>query len=255
VKRIHTALILALLAGWLAVVSVQAQSTGLTIHFSRDFGYASGTGDVQGLFSVTASGPNNLSKVVFYIDDKVLGEVDKPPFKLQFTTDDYPLGSHQIQAVGTTADGQTIKSQVVTARFVTASEGTQAAMRIAVPILVLVFGSILVAALFPLLTGRKTISLPAGTQRSYPLGGGICPKCGRPFAFHIYGLKLLVARYERCPYCGKWSMLSYASTDKLRAAEQAELASASPDGLGQVQGLSEAEKLKRELDESKYHEG
>jgi len=253
-KNIRPAFILALMIGLFLASPVAAQSADLTISFSRDFGYSSGGGDIQGLFTLTASGPASLAKVVFFLDDKLMGEVDKAPFKFQFNTDNYSLGQHQIRAEGTTTDGQVIKSQVVSARFVTAGEGTQAAMRIAIPILVIVFGSILVAALFPLLSGRKTANLPAGTVRSYPMGGAICPKCGRPFAMQIFGLKLLVARYERCPYCGKWSMVQYASMEQLRTAEQAELVKAAVDNAGQVQGMSEEEKLKRELDESRYHE-
>ncbi len=254
-NKLRLALLLVSTLGMLLVVpAVRAQGTGLTISFSRDFGYSSGGGDIQGLFTVTASGPANLAKVVFYLDEKVLGEVDRAPFKLQFNTDNYPLGQHQLYALGTTSDGAQLKSQTVSARFVTASEGTQAGLRIAIPILALVFGAILISALVPMLTGRGKQSLPAGTQRSYPLGGAICPKCGRPFALHLYGLNLIGRKYDRCPYCGKWSIVSHTSMDRLRAAEQAELEHEVTDGSGQVQGQSEEEKLKKELDESRYRE-
>ena len=253
-KNIRLAFALALLTGLLTVFSVQAQDSGLTISFSRDFGYSSGGGDIQGLFSIKARGPADLAKVVFYIDDKSIGEANQAPFNLQFTTDEYSLGQHRIYAIGTTSGGQELKSQVITATFVSADTGMKAAMNIAIPILVIVFGAILVATVIPLMTGRKTVDLPAGTARSYPLGGAICPKCKRPFAVHIYGLNLLGSKYDRCPYCGKWSVVPYASMDKLRAAEQAELANAISDGSGQVQGLSEEEKLKKELDESKYRD-
>ena len=256
-KNIRLAFALALLTCLLTVFSVHAQDTTLTISFSRDFGYSSGGGDIQGLFSIKASGPADLVKVVFYIDDKIIGEVDQTPFNLQFNTDNYALGQHQMYAVGTTSGGQTLKSRIVTANFVSAEAGTQAAMGIVIPILVIVFGAILAATVVPLLlTGRKTVDLPAGAARSYPLGGAICPKCQRPFGVHIYGLNLLGRKYDRCPYCGKWSVVSYASPEKLRAAEQAELTnSALVGGSAQVQGMSEEEKLKKELDESKYRDG
>lgn len=254
-KNIRIAFALALLAGLLTVFSAHAQDATLTISFSRDFGYSSGGGDIQGLFSIKASGPADLTKVVFYIDDQILAEVDKAPFNFQFTTDDYALGQHRLYVIGTTSGGQTLKSRVVTANFVSAEAGTKAAMDIAIPILVIVFGAILASTVIPLvMTGRKTVNLPPGTARSYPLGGAICPKCKRPFGVHIYGINLLGSKYDRCPYCGKWSIVSYASTEKLRAAEQAELANALSDGSGQVQGLSEEEKLKKELDESKYRD-
>ncbi len=254
-KNIRIAFALALLAGLLTVFSVQAQgSSGLTISFSRDFGYSSGGGDIQGLFTIKANGPDDLAKVVFYIDDKVLGEAGKAPFSVQFNTDNYPLGQHQFYAIGTTSSAQELKSQIVDANFVSAEAGTKAAMGIVIPILVIVFGAILVAALVPMITGRRMVDLPPGTQRSYPLGGAVCPKCGRPFAMHIYGLNLLGSKFDRCPYCGKWSLVRYTSMDKLRAAEQAELAHAVTDGSGQVPGLTEEEKLKKELEESKYHD-
>jgi DNA-directed RNA polymerase subunit RPC12/RpoP len=115
-------------------------------------------------------------------------------------------------------------------------------------ILALLLGATLLAAAIPVLTGRKTASLAPGTPRSYLLGGAICPKCKRPFAFHIFGVRLLVARLERCPYCGRWSLVHYSSPQELRAAEQAELQSAQ----AQVPGASAEEKLKKDLDDSKY---
>jgi DNA-directed RNA polymerase subunit RPC12/RpoP len=247
--------LLTLLALTLVLVpAAAAQDSGLSISFSRDFGYSSGGGDIQGLFTVTARGPADLARVVFYIDRRVLGEADRPPFKYQFNTDNYPTGVHILHAEGATASGTVMRSVDISARFVTAAEGTQAGLRIAIPILAIVFGAMLLATLVPILTGRKTRELPAGTHRSYPLGGAICPKCGRPFAVHLYGLNLLGRKYDRCPYCGRWSIVSYASMDKLRAAEEAELAGAVTEGAGQVQGLSAEEKLKQELDESRYHD-
>jgi DNA-directed RNA polymerase subunit RPC12/RpoP len=106
----------------------------------------------------------------------------------------------------------------------------------------------LLAALVPLLMGRKTVNLAPGTPRAYPLGGGVCPKCNRPFAVHFWGLNLLNSKYDRCPYCGKWSVVRFASLDKLRAAEQVEL----EGEKAQVPEMSEEEKLKKSLDDSKY---
>lgn len=253
-KRLLAVFLMILFVSLAVTLSVQAQGNELRLSLSRDFGYSSGGGDIQGLFTLTASGPQDLVKVVFYVDDQVLGEVGQAPFKLKLNTDNYPHGLHQLSALGTGADGRQLKSQVVKANFVSADEGMQAAGRIAIPILVIVFGAILVSALVPMIMGRKVADLPQGTQRSYPMGGAICPKCGRPFALHIYGLNLLGSKFDRCPYCGKWSLVRYASMEKLRAAEQAELLNVVTDGSGEVQGLSAEEKLKRELDESQYHD-
>jgi hypothetical protein len=251
-KNLRIAFFLAFALCLLAVFAVQAQGEEMTISFSRDFGYSSGGGDIQGLFSITIKGPETLTKVVFYIDGQIIGEDDAAPFKLQFNTDNYPLGQHEIYAVGMTSDGRELKTRVVNAKFVSADEGWQAALRIAGPVLGITLLAVLLAAVIPVLTGRERVDLPFGILRTYPLGGAICPKCDRPFAIHIWGLNMFTSKYDRCPYCGKWSMVKYAPIEKLRAAERAEIDRAGEKA--QVQGMTEEEKLKKELDESKYHE-
>ena len=58
---------------WLTIlqpIPAQAQNNEdeLLLSLSRDFGYSSGTGRIQGTFSMKASGPEDLERVVFYID-------------------------------------------------------------------------------------------------------------------------------------------------------------------------------------------
>ena len=236
-------------------IPVLAQTVGeLVLTLSRDFGYASLSGnEIQGTFSMKASGPVNLVKVVFFIDGKSIGEDSEPPFKVQFTTDSYSLGEHTLSAVGTTSDGQELKSKEYQRNFVSAGEGWKAAMTIAGPILVLVLGISLVSILGPLLMGRgKKGSLPLGAPRSYGVTGGtVCPKCGRPFSMHLLSLNLLVGKYDRCPHCGKWSLVTHATPTQLKAAEAAELALAAGD-MPQVTGMTEEEKLRKELDDSRF---
>lgn len=249
-KKLSVGFLLAILISLFAVFATQAQDEELKISFSRDFGYSSGGGDIQGLFSIKVSGPDTLTKVVFFIDDEVIGEDAEAPFRLQFNTDSYSLGEHAMYAIGTISDGRALKSKVVHANFVSASEGTQTAMKILIPILGLVAVSVLLAAVIPIVTGRKTIPLEPGTPRNYPLGGAVCPKCQRPFAVHIYGLNLGLGKLDRCPYCGKWSVVRRAPLQTLRAAEEAELEQAKE--TGSVQGMTEEEKLKKQLEDSKY---
>ena len=101
-----------------------------------------------------------------------------------------------------------------------------------------------------MITGRKTVALEPGTPRNYPLGGAVCPKCQRPFAVHIYGINLAFSKFDRCPYCGKWSVVRRESMQKLRAAEEAELVRSKETGT--VQGMTEEEKLKKQLEDSKF---
>jgi len=251
-NRIYSSIVLSLLTAILMFGSVLAQDDGLTISIRRDFGYSSGGSDIQGLFSITATGSVELSRVIFYVDEIVIGESSQAPYKTQFNTDKFSNGQHKIHAVGITPDNQKINSREITANFVSAKEGWQSAMKVAIPILAVSLLAVLFSAILPIITGRKTADLPAGAERTYPFGGAICPKCGRPFAVHIYGVNLLVYKFDRCPYCGKWSLVRRSSIDKLKAAEQAELAKVNEKA--QVAGMSAEEKLARELDDSKFHD-
>ena len=232
-----------------------AQDTNeLKLRLSRDWGYSSGTGKIQGLFTLRSTGPENLERVVYYIDDQIIGEATESPFKLQFNTDNYPLGVHTIQATGFTSDGREIASNQYRQAFVSAEVGWQSGVKIALPIIGIVFGVILLGFLVPVLFGRrKRQSLAPGTPRNYGvLGGAVCPKCDRPFVIHIYGLNMLICRYDRCPYCGKWSLVRRASIETLRAAESAEIANA--QGAMEISGESEEEELRKQLDDSRYRD-
>lgn len=230
------------------------QEDELTFSMSRDFGYASGTGDIQGTFSMIAKGPADLVKVSFYIDDQVIGEDSEAPFKLQFTTDSYGLGMHSLKAVGTTASGRVIESKTYQRNFVSADEGWKAALTIAGPILGLVLVISLVGVLGPVLMGKKKGSIPLGAPRNYgAAGGAICTKCKRPFPRHFFAPNMLFGKLERCPHCGKISIVAAASPAQLRAAEKAELALLAGDAM-QVEGMSEEEKLRKELEDSRYHD-
>ncbi len=247
-KKTCAAFFLALVLSLASFAAALAQGQTLNLSLSRDFGYGGFGGDIQGTFSLHASGPSTLTRVVFFIDDTQIGEATKAPFALQFVTDNYPLGTHSLYAIGYLSDGSQIQSAKITSIFVSASAGTQSTVKMVVIILAILLGATLLAAAVPILTGRKTASLAPGTPRSYLLGGAICPKCGRPFAFSIFGLRLMVARLERCPYCGKWSFVRGTSQDRLRAAEQSELRTAQ----AQIPEASAEDNLKKELDDLKY---
>ncbi len=245
-KRIQIALLIAALVRLLAVSAASAQTDGLTLRMSRDFGYGGFNNDIQGLFSMKVTGPADLARVVFYIDSTAIGEVTQAPFNLQFNTDNYPLGQHELYAVGYSASGQQYQSNVIISNFVPASEGTKAVF----PILAVVFGAILISFIVPLAMGRgKKQDLPFGAGRKYGLGGGgICPKCRRPFALPLISMNLGLSKLARCPYCGKWSAVRIQSLAKLREAEKAEL----EWGRAEVQEETEEEKLRKSLDDSKY---
>lgn len=229
------------------------QEEQLQISLKRNWGYSSGTGKIQGTFTLRAAGLDDLEQVVFYLDDQVLGEVNQPPFEVRFTTDEYPLGVHQLLAVGRTAAGKQLTSNLIQVQFVTSQEGWQAAGDIILPIAVILIIAMGVAFLVPLLTRGKREQLPLGAPRQYGhYGGAICPKCSRPFSRHIYGINLLTHKYDRCPYCGKWSLVRRASLQELEAAEAAELETAQ---AGAFAPTSSADlDLQQEIEDSRFED-
>ncbi|MGE5124543.1 MAG: Ig-like domain-containing protein [Acidobacteriaceae bacterium] len=233
-----------------------AQTTSeLQLGLSRDFGYGGFGNDIQGLFSVKIKNPpQNLARVEFYIDSALLGEVAQSPFSLQFNTDSYSLGTHTLSAIGYTAEGTELQSNTIQANFVPASAGSGMIVKVVVPIVGLVILMMVLAFVLPTFLNRgkgKVSALPLGSARNYGIGGGaICPKCGRPFPLRLWFLNLGFNKIDRCPYCGKWSFVRPRSLEELRAAEAAELASAQPQVA--IPGVSEADKLKKELEDSRY---
>ena len=244
-KKIQIAVLIVVLAGLLAVTATFAQTEELTLRLSRDFGYGGFNNDIQGLFSMKVTGPADLAQVVYYIDSTAIGEVTRAPFNLQFNTDNYPLGQHKVYVVGYSASGQKYSSNVINSNFVPASAGT----KIVVPILAIVFGAILLSFIVPLVRWRgKTQNLAFGAERKYGLGGGICPKCHRPFALPLISMHLGLSKLARCPYCGKWGLVRVELIGKLREAEKAEL----EWGRAEVEEKTEDENLSKDLDDSKY---
>jgi DNA-directed RNA polymerase subunit RPC12/RpoP len=248
-KKIQIAILLATILAIPFAVAAFAQTEELTLRTSRDFGYGGLNNDIQGLFSMKVTGPPDLVRVVFYIDSDAIGEVTQAPFNLQFTTDNYPLGQHNLSAVGFSSSGQQYSSNVITRNFVSSSVGNKVALQIVIPVLVIVFGAILLSFVVPLITGRGKIkNLPLGAERNYGAGGGICSKCHRPFTLPLFSMNLGLSKLAHCPYCGKWSIVKIQSMAKLREAEQAEL----EWGKAEVLEETEEEKLRKELDDSKY---
>jgi hypothetical protein len=173
--------------------------------------------------------------------------VKQLPFNLQFTTGDYPLGIHMLSAVGYSREGQEYRSNIISADFVTKQSST----KIILPVLGVVLAAVVISTLAPLLIRRgKKISLTLGAERNYGAGGGgICPKCRRPFALPLFSVNLGFSKLAACPFCGKWGIIRLESIGRLREAEKAELESAS---LEIPPEITEEEKLARDIDDSKY---
>jgi hypothetical protein len=225
---------------------------GLELFIRRNVGY-SGGGEIQGSFRAEATGPDDLVTVTFKIDGEVLGTDAEAPFRVDFNTDDYATGLHTFTAEGETTSGQTLISNERQFEFVTAEESWRAAGEIMIPIFSVLGFVLLVGVGLSLLQIRqsKKNPTPLGAQRRYGLmGGTICPKCGRPFARHWWGLNAGLGKYDRCDHCGKWSVVRALPLEQLRAAEAAELKLSGPG----VAEMSAEERLRRQLEESRYTE-
>jgi hypothetical protein len=250
-KRLSNTLLAWLALSCLLTTSVLAQTDqGLVLSLSRDFGYSSGTGKIQGRFSMKVEGPEDLVRVAFYIDEQLVGEDDQPPYRYQFNTSSFAQGVHTIYVVGYTHGGEELHSNQQIREFVAAGQ----VWRIVMPVLVIVLGISVVGFLISSLAARSgKNAVPPGQPRTYsPLGGAICPRCRRPFSFHIYSVSLVIGRLDHCPHCGKWSFLRRKSLAQLQAAEAAEL-----DGVENKTspvGMTEEERKKRDLEDSRYQD-
>jgi hypothetical protein len=246
-RKIGFAWLAAILISLFIVFDAFAQTSQLTLRVSRDWGYGGLNGDIEGLFSMHASGPADLRRVDFFIDNSQIGEVVQAPFNLQFNTNNYPLGIHRLYAIGYSTSGQEYRSNVISGNFVT----QQSSLKIILPILGIVVLVLLLSALVPILANRgKRANIPLGAERKYGAGGGgICPKCHRPFAMPLFSPHLGFSKLAFCPFCRKWSLVKVESINKLREAEMAELKSAKPESIPET---SDEEKLRKEIDDSKY---
>ncbi len=209
-----------------------AQDDAFTIHVSKDFGYNMGS-NIQGRFTIQLLGDTEkVSNATFYIDDIVLESVDNLPFSYQFETEQFDSGMHQFFAEVLLDDDQTITTPAVKYNFLSQKEANQQVRNLLLGIGGAVVGSVALVALVQglIISKGDKGNHQLGTPRHYGmLGGTICPKCGRPFPRHIWGINLLVGRLDRCDNCSKWVMTTRATPNTLKIAEEAEIESLKQD--------------------------
>lgn len=225
-KCLYSGLLLLLLYFSL-VVPVSGQSNGYAVHLRRDFGYGGGV-NIRGKFTISLVGQEDQVKsVTFLIDNATMMMIEEAPFKFQFNTDDYGFGFHMISAEVALKDGRVETTPALQYNFISPEDERSQIIKI----LLIVGGVILLAfvifvlvqALFFKDRARRGKQVVAG-QNYGMLGGAVCPKCGSPFSRHIWGIKLVVGRLDRCDYCGKWVMTTRATQEALQEAENAKLA-------------------------------
>ncbi len=239
---------LLLVAGLALLVpeSAQAQAQTLEIKINRDWGYGGFNGEVQGNFSMIATGPGNLSEVHFQIDDEEAFVDMEPPFRFQFNTDQFDPGWRALSAFGLLDDGERIAGPVTNLLFLSAEEARQKFTGLIFPLLGVILGISALASIGPLLLGRGKKHKPYEYGAA---GGAVCPKCALPFSRHIISANMLTGKMERCPHCGKWSSVPRASPEDLKAAEERLAAQA---GVGAPTIQSEDDRLRKLIDESRF---
>jgi len=196
---------------------------------------------------VQANGPESLTRVVFLIDDEIIGEDIHPPYRMQSHTDQFPAGIHVLHAVGITSDGRELPSNSLQRQFLSGATATKLAAVLVAAVLILTVGGRMAASRIASRGQNRKHSAFTGR-----FGGTLCPNCGQPFALHFWGLNLVIGKLERCPHCGKWNLVQRAHPDVLRAAAEVadqKAATADPDTVGE---RSEEQSLRSQLDDSRY---
>lgn len=223
--------------------AAQNEEPVLRLRLRRDLGYGSGA-QIRGRFSLIVDEVDDLQRVEFFIDEEVIGEDSEAPFRLQFETGGYELGWHTLRAVGYTADGRALASNVFQRQFVTGSASTY----IVIGIVALVLGLRLVSYLVT----RNKETEPKWSYGMY--GGAVCPRCGWPFSRHWWAPNLLVGKLDRCPHCGKWHFSTRATPQMLASAQRfaEEMEAEEQEAIEQPDEPDEEELLRRRLDESRF---
>ncbi len=224
----------------------QENDPTLTLRLNRNFGYG-GIGKIQGRFTLEASGPENLSRVEFFIDEKLMGIVEQPPFEYRFHTDDYSPGMHVFSVIGHTSNGLVLQSNQISKVLLSPEDTWAETQQIVVPLLAVVGVLTLVGLGAPLLFKRKKIFQ---IGKYGPAGGAVCPGCGLPYPRHVLSPNMLVGKLEHCPHCRKWSIVPRSSAANLEEAEsryqleEPQIPLTSPP----------EEELKRMLEESRFED-
>jgi hypothetical protein len=248
-KRFVTLLFLMAIIVFALPAHAQEGEPSLSFRLNRDFGYGLGS-RIQGTFSVSVAEDDNFSQIGLWIDEKLIDVDEEAPYRIRFSTSDFPPGVHMINVIGITTDGLELSGQPIRVDFLSSEQARSQTVKLVVPLLVLVAVVMLAGTLGPALFGRKKRRFQPGSYGH--AGGSICPRCGLPFSRNLLSPNLGIGKLERCPHCGKWSIVRRASSSEL---EEAEAKLASTMSSGPVQPEDEDDNLRRMIDDSRYESG
>jgi len=234
-----------------ALAAPALAQAGLTLRVDKDFGYNSGR-NIRGTFTLGASGPQDLALVVFYLDGQEIGRVSQAPFEMTINTDSYPSGDHLLRARAELASGAQVESAERNFRFLLREEEAAGMRNILVPLLGVIALLTVGGMAIQMFVARGSQNRPGlgSGQFAWRSGwGAMCPRCQLPTPVHITGLNLgFLTKFDRCENCGKWSLMRVRPERELEVYARALAAANRP----QVQVENEEEKLRRQVDDSRY---
>ena len=238
---------------WLLCAAAAPLQDSYSLVVNKTMGFNNGS-QIRGAFRAELVGTaDGVRKVTFLLDGQVLNELSAPPFRVSFNTTDYGDGPHSLGARVERVDGQVLTVPERHFTFVSAQAEADFMRNVVLPILGGVFLLVVVGlgSQFIGMRRRANLVLPLGAPRRYGMkGGGICPRCHRPFGLHWWSPNLISGVYDRCDFCGYAGFIRPASASELASAEAAEAAAALPEEPPHKK--SEEEKLKDRLDDSRF---
>lgn len=249
-KCLSFLIVLLLLAGVNSSVAAQT-SSDYAVHLRRDFGYGGGV-NIRGKFTISLVGDEaEVAQVRFLLDGETMATRTSPPFRFQFQTDDYGFGTHRLWAEVQLKDDTLLTTEALQYNFVSPETEREQI----IPLFIGIGGALVVTLIivggiqYLISRGKSGGRRQPGEARRYGLlGGAICPKCGRPFVRHLWGMNLVVGRLDRCDNCGKWVMTTRATPEALQAAEAAEQAAEQADQVA----ADDAWRPEDSLDETRF---
>jgi hypothetical protein len=248
---LHRSFVFLLLLSLLVPIQTYAQEDegSITLNVRRIFGFRL-MNRIQGRYSFSVDGPDNLEKVEILMDGEVVYELTGSPFKVEFSTAEFPPGVHSFRAIGYTEDGKILQSEPGEYAVLSAEEAQEGLGKYFLPLIIGIIVLIALAGIFSgLITGRR------GKYRigEYgTAGGAICKRCGFPFSRHILSPNLVIGKLERCPHCGAVAIVRRGSPTELQEAEQRILTSL--QGVQEDRVEMKDERLKRMIDDSRYED-
>jgi hypothetical protein len=201
-----------------------AAQPAISLSISKNNGYNLGS-DINGQFVVNAQVSSNVVRVEFYLNGTLQYNDTSAPFSWSFNTNNYPLGRAEITAVAYDSSGQQ-KTAALEQNFVE----TPVFFSTILPVIVIAVAIIAVGSSVWYRTRHPTSKLVK------------CPSCGNIYSPSSISLvRIGPSRLRKCPKCGK----TFFGGNLKDSPKPEEKSSASDT-------LTEEERLKRDIEDSKY---